>query len=83
VPLPGCGSAPSLAVGDGQINIGRGPAERPDLVLATDPATLEELAFMGLGLKEAERTGRVTVGGDRTLLPRLLRAFAFSSEVVR
>lgn len=64
-----------LAVDDGTIEIGRGPATRPDLILETDPPTLEELAFGGLSVEGAEREGRLSVDGDRALLDRLLGAF--------
>ena len=62
-----------LAVDDGTIDIGRGPAQQPDVVLQTDPGTLEELAFGGLSVRQAERDGRLSVEGDR--LKDLLRLF--------
>ena len=62
-----------LAVDDGTIDVGRGPAHHPDVILQTDPATLEELVFGGLTVRQAERTGRLSVEGDRAHLDRLLR----------
>lgn len=64
-----------LSVDDGTIDIARGPASNPDLVLETDPTTLEELAFMGFRVADAERAGKLTVDGDRRLLAKLLRVF--------
>ena len=64
-----------LAVDDGTIDIGRGPATRPDLTLDTDPPTLEELAFGGLTVEEAQRTGRLSFTGDAADLRRLLGVF--------
>ena len=65
-----------LAVDDGTIDIGRGPAHDPDLVLETDPATLEDLVFGGLTVTKAERASRLTVEGDQAQLDRLLSLFA-------
>ncbi|HEX7276153.1 MAG TPA: winged helix-turn-helix transcriptional regulator [Acidimicrobiales bacterium] len=64
-----------LAVDDGAIDIGRGPAARPDVLVETDPTTLEDLAFAGLEVGAAERAGRLTVTGDRSQLDRLLGLF--------
>jgi len=65
-----------LVVDDGAIEIGRGPALRPDVVLHTDPPTLEELAFGGLTVDEAQRTSRLSFAGDAAALRRLLGVFA-------
>ena len=65
-----------LTVVDGTIDIGRGPTRDPDLVLETDPATLEDLVFGGLTVTKAERASRLTVEGDRRSFDRLLSLFA-------
>jgi DNA-binding HxlR family transcriptional regulator len=65
-----------VRVGDGSIDIRRGPAEAPDAVLATDPTTLEELAFTDLTVARAERTKRLTVEGDRALVEAFFQSFA-------
>ena len=64
-----------LSVDDGAIEIGRGPAVRPDLVIDTDPTTLEYLAYAGLSPDEARRSGKLSVEGDPALLDRLLQVF--------
>ena len=64
-----------LAVDNGTIEIGRGPALRPDVILETDPATLEELAFGGLTVDRAERGGRLAIEGDGAALDGLLAVF--------
>jgi DNA-binding HxlR family transcriptional regulator len=64
-----------LTVDDGTIDIGRGAAHNPDVILETDPTTLEELAFAGLSVKRAERAGRLEIDGDRTQLDRLFSLF--------
>lgn len=69
-----------LSVEKGAIDIGRGPASKPDLVLETDPTTLEELVFMGLSIEDAERAGKLSVDGDRGQLKQLLVAFAMGEH---
>jgi DNA-binding HxlR family transcriptional regulator len=64
-----------VAVEDGAIDIGRGPADHPDVTLQTDPGTLEDLVFAGLTVRRAERAGRLSVDGDRARLDELLRLF--------
>jgi alkyl sulfatase BDS1-like metallo-beta-lactamase superfamily hydrolase len=64
-----------LTVDDGTIDIARGPAERPDLTIETDPQTLEELAFAGLTVRSAQRAGTLSFEGDRATLERLLGLF--------
>ncbi len=64
-----------LAVDGGAIDIGRGAADDPDLVLETDPVTLEELAYGGLTVARATGEGHLTVTGDGALAPRLFEVF--------
>ncbi|MGH9278818.1 MAG: winged helix-turn-helix transcriptional regulator [Acidimicrobiales bacterium] len=69
-----------LTVDHGAIDIGRGPAAHPDLVLHTDPRTLEELAFAGLAVDDAERAGTLSFRGDRADLERLVGLFPVSQD---
>ena len=64
-----------LTVDGGAIDIARGPADQPTVVIETDPHTLEELAFAGRSLGAAERAGAVRVEGDRDEAERLLTVF--------
>jgi len=65
-----------IAVDDGTIHIARGPADHADLIIETDPQTLEELAFTGLTVDAAERAGTVRLlRGDRSQAERLLGLF--------
>jgi DNA-binding HxlR family transcriptional regulator len=68
-----------LAVDDGGIDISRGPARDPDVIIETDPGTLEELTFAGLTVTTAARAGRLHLDGDRRTLERLLSLFAVSN----
>jgi DNA-binding HxlR family transcriptional regulator len=64
-----------VTVRDGSINISRGPADSPDVVLETDPPTLEHIAFLGLTVDEAEWQGDLVVHGDRRLVRRFFDLF--------
>jgi DNA-binding HxlR family transcriptional regulator len=66
----------ALRIDAGSIDIGRGSIDHPDLVLETDPGTLEELAFAGLTVDRAEREGRLDLTGDAALAGRLLSVFS-------
>ena len=64
-----------VTVRDGSINIARGPADAPDVILETDPPTLEHLAFFGLTADDAERRGDLVIHGDGALVPRFFDLF--------
>jgi ubiquinone biosynthesis protein UbiJ len=53
----------------------RGPAERPDATIATDPETLVEVLWHGRSRSEAERAGDFEVTGDRRAAARFLKVF--------
>jgi alkyl sulfatase BDS1-like metallo-beta-lactamase superfamily hydrolase len=72
-----------ITVDDGAIDIARGPARHPDLVMHTDSQTLEELVFAGSSVRAAERSGTLKLGGDRTQLEQLLRLFGRPGGVTR
>jgi DNA-binding HxlR family transcriptional regulator len=65
-----------LRVDAGTIDIRRGPADDAEVVLETDPPTLEAVAFGQRTLRDAERRGAFTVHGDRARAQRLLKLFA-------
>jgi putative sterol carrier protein len=65
-----------LTVDGDTIDIARGPADHPDVVIETDPDTLERVAFGGRDLGAAERAGEFRLGGDRAAAERLLGVFS-------
>ncbi len=69
-----------LRVADRTIDISRGPDDDAELVLETDPVTLEHVAFGMRSLTDAERRGALTVHGDRGQATRLLSLFAVPFE---
>lgn len=64
-----------VEVADGAIAISRGAADRHDAAVATDPDTLEAVAFGLESLPAAERKGRLEASGDRRLLERFFQLF--------
>jgi SCP-2 sterol transfer family len=66
-----------LAIADGKVALGAGPAPRADLRLSTDYATAAQVAAGELAAQRAFVEGRLRVGGDLSLLilhPRALAA---------
>jgi DNA-binding HxlR family transcriptional regulator len=62
-------------VSAGAFAVARGPAERPDAMIASRPGTLAELLWQGARLRDAERAKDIQVEGDRKLLERFLGLF--------
>ncbi|MDX6431886.1 MAG: hypothetical protein QOE54_4252 [Streptosporangiaceae bacterium] len=63
-----------VRVADGRLDIERGDLLRPDATIDTDARTFVALMTKGQDLKEAMRTGQVTVSGDPDAFKRLLNA---------
>jgi DNA-binding HxlR family transcriptional regulator len=66
----------TVRVGGGELALERGRAPEADARIATDPQTLTKLLWRGLELAEAERSGTVSVVGDRRAVAGFLRTFA-------
>jgi DNA-binding HxlR family transcriptional regulator/putative sterol carrier protein len=64
----------TVRVGDGEIEVLRGEARRPDAVLETDANTLSRLLDGSERLTTARRARRVRVTGEASLIERLLEA---------
>jgi DNA-binding HxlR family transcriptional regulator len=64
-----------VSVADRAIELGRGPADDPDAVIATDVNTLRALIWDGLELSDALRAGDVAIDGDHHAVTRLLELF--------
>ncbi len=59
----------------GQVDIARGPAERPDAILDTDAATLRRLVFGDLTLADARQRGSIRIEGSQRAAARFLDSF--------
>jgi DNA-binding HxlR family transcriptional regulator/putative sterol carrier protein len=64
-----------VRVEDGEIEVGDGPAQRPDAMIEAGEEAFTELALGRLALDEAVRAGRARTEGDRATLARLRRLF--------
>ena len=62
-------------VADGRLEVVRGVADRPDVTIETDPATLAALVYEGRGLEEALRSGDIEIEGDKEAVARFLTLF--------
>jgi len=62
-------------VADGRLDVVRGEADRPDAVIAGEPATLSAGLWHGRRLTEAVRAEDVEIEGDRRAVTRFLRLF--------
>jgi DNA-binding HxlR family transcriptional regulator/putative sterol carrier protein len=57
---------------DGALEVARGGADDADATLVGDPDTLNAVLWGGLSLTEAQRSGRLTIDGDRAAAKRLV-----------
>jgi DNA-binding HxlR family transcriptional regulator len=60
---------------DGRLEAERGPAAKPDIVIATDPCTLIALTHREIELTDAIEAGSAAVTGDKRAARRFLRLF--------
>jgi len=63
-------------VADGRLETRLGAADHPDLVVTTDPGTLQRLATGGLAPREALRAGRLEIDGDRASFDGSIELFS-------
>jgi DNA-binding HxlR family transcriptional regulator/putative sterol carrier protein len=64
-----------IAVADDQIEAARGAADHADATIDTDPDTLDAVLWGGRSLADAQRSGTLTVGGDKAAVKRFVRLF--------
>ena len=62
-------------VEEGRFEISRGIAERPDVIVESDPGTLTDLVYAGRPLAEALESGDLKLEGDRAAFERFLGLF--------
>jgi alkyl sulfatase BDS1-like metallo-beta-lactamase superfamily hydrolase len=65
----------SITIGDSQLHLTRGAAERATATLETDPQTLAALLYGSRPLDDALRTGDVTISGETAVVARFLQLF--------
>jgi DNA-binding HxlR family transcriptional regulator len=64
-----------IKVADDEIEVARGAADQPDATIGTDNDTLGAVLWEGRPLADAERSGKMTIEGDKAAARRLLRLF--------
>jgi DNA-binding HxlR family transcriptional regulator/putative sterol carrier protein len=64
-----------VAVADDQLEVARGGADRADATIDTDPDTLNAVLWGGRSLADAQRSGALTIDGDKAAVKRFIRLF--------
>jgi alkyl sulfatase BDS1-like metallo-beta-lactamase superfamily hydrolase len=64
-----------VEVTGGEITVARGGADHPDATIESDPDTLNAVLFAGRSVAEAQRSGELTIEGDKASVQRLVRLF--------
>ena len=64
-----------IEVADDEIELTRGAADQADATIDTDPDTLAAVLWKGRPLADAQRSGRMTIEGDKAAVKRFVRLF--------
>jgi DNA-binding HxlR family transcriptional regulator len=64
-----------IGVADGEIEVARGGADQADATIDTDPGTLATVLWEGRPLADAQRSGEMTIDGDKAAVERFARLF--------
>jgi DNA-binding HxlR family transcriptional regulator/putative sterol carrier protein len=64
-----------VEVADEEIEVARGGAEQADATIQTDPGTLDAVLWGDLSLAGAQRSGQMTIEGDKAAVERFVRLF--------
>jgi DNA-binding HxlR family transcriptional regulator/putative sterol carrier protein len=64
-----------LEIADDEIQAARGGAGQADATIDTDPDTLAAVLWGGQPLRAAQRSGKMTIEGDKTAAERFMRLF--------
>jgi DNA-binding HxlR family transcriptional regulator len=65
----------NVRIADRAIDVDRGPADSPEAIITTDPATLSALIWERRDLAGALRSGEIAIEGDRDGVARFLELF--------
>jgi DNA-binding HxlR family transcriptional regulator/putative sterol carrier protein len=71
-----------IDVGDEELEAVRGGADGADATIDTDPDTLGAVLWGDLSLTDAQRSGKLTVEGDKAAVRRLVRLFPIPEPAV-
>jgi DNA-binding HxlR family transcriptional regulator len=62
-------------VADDELEVARGDAPQADATIDTDPATLDAVLWKGRSLADAQRSGTLTIEGDKAAVERFVGLF--------
>ncbi len=65
-----------VELADDRMEAVRGGADQADATIDADPGTLDAVLWKGRSLAEAQRSGNLTIEGDKAAVERFLRLFA-------
>jgi DNA-binding HxlR family transcriptional regulator len=72
-----------IEVADDELQAARGDATQPDAIIDTDPGTLDAVLWKGRSLADAQRSGQLTIEGDKAAVERFLRLFPVPEQAER
>jgi DNA-binding HxlR family transcriptional regulator/putative sterol carrier protein len=64
-----------VSVADAEIEVARESVDRPDATIDSDPDTLNAVLWGGRSLADAQRSGGLTIEGDKAAAARFVRLF--------
>jgi len=64
-----------IAVADGEFEVTRGGADQADAIIDTDNDTLAAVLWAGRRLADAQRSGTMTIEGNKAAVERFVRLF--------
>jgi DNA-binding HxlR family transcriptional regulator len=70
-----------IEVADDEIEVAHGGADQADATIDTDPGTLDAVLWKGRSLADAQRSGRMTIEGDKAAVERFVRLFPMPEPV--
>jgi DNA-binding HxlR family transcriptional regulator/putative sterol carrier protein len=70
-----------VEVADDEIRVARGDAHQADATIDTDPETLNTVLWGGRSLADAQRSGGMTIEGDKAAVQRFVRLFPMPKPV--
>jgi DNA-binding HxlR family transcriptional regulator/putative sterol carrier protein len=64
-----------IEVADDEVEVARGGADQADATIDTDPGTLATVLWGARPLADAQRSGKMTIEGDKAAVERFVRLF--------
>jgi ubiquinone biosynthesis protein UbiJ len=65
----------TITVAGDQLEAVRGDADQADATIDTDPDTINAILWGGRSLADAQRSGRMTIHGDKAAVKHFIRLF--------